>query len=220
MHGVMDTGSTYTLMREQRFVMADGTAHTALGKQNFRSDWHGHKLNMGHVMEDRHLAFSLIIGLDFPTEAGAILNLAKRVYGRFLGLAGWDHEFIPGFAHPFEPLEYQASFTALKETLNNPPVLAQPNPNLPFQVHTDASEVGLEAILSQELPEGERVVVYASTMLRGPEKNYSTSGKECLAVVHFDVFMDLAALAWACPKTTSCLTRWILRLQQFTFKVH
>uniref|UniRef100_A0AAV2JWX9 Uncharacterized protein n=1 Tax=Knipowitschia caucasica TaxID=637954 RepID=A0AAV2JWX9_KNICA len=94
---VVDTGSTYTLMREglwrnlhgtsrdlipsedQRFVMADGTAHVALGKQRFGLDWHGRKLSVeAHVMDDRHLAFPMIIGLDFLTDAGVILDLAKR----------------------------------------------------------------------------------------------------------------------------------------------
>ncbi len=61
-------------------------------------------------------------------------------------------------------------------------MLIPPDFNKTLRVQTDASEIGLGAVLTQESEGEEHVTAYASRLLRGIEKVYSVS-EECLAVV-------------------------------------
>lgn len=80
----------------------------------------------------------------------------------FLGLAGFYRRFIQNYAIVVAPLvkattkeplhwtsETHEAFDTLKHALSIAPVLALPDFNLPFTVETDASGVGMGAILSQ-----------------------------------------------------------------------
>jgi len=62
------------------------------------------------------------------------------------------------------------------------PVLACPDFSRSFILQTDASDYGIEAILTQDTEKGEKVISYSSRTLNGAEKNYSTT-EECLAIV-------------------------------------
>jgi hypothetical protein len=61
-------------------------------------------------------------------------------------------------------------------------VLALPDFAKPFEIHTDASDVALGAVLFQKYPKGSRPVAFFST-LSPAEKNYATYDKELLAVI-------------------------------------
>ena len=82
--------------------------------------------------------------------------------------------------HP-EALE---AFEILKQALTVPPVLAFPKLGCTFRIYCDASSVGMGAILSQVDEEGaEHVIEYASKKFDETERRYSTTERECYAVV-------------------------------------
>ncbi len=68
-----------------------------------------------------------------------------------------------------------------------PPVLASPTRDGHFILSTDASDMGMGAVLEQEQEKGGRVVkqviAYASKTLNASQNRYCTTKKELLAVV-------------------------------------
>ncbi len=133
--------------------------------------------------------------------------------------------------------ETQLSFENLKHALQHACILAQPDLSQLFQVQTDASSVGLGAVLTQEhrrRGKGDCICLEGSEGSRVEIFNLGKSDMGYLAViwavekwhhylegVPFVVCTDHAALTWVfnSPKTTSRLTRWTLRLQRFHIQV-
>jgi len=79
------------------------------------------------------------------------------------------------------------AFQEIKKLLVTAPVLAIPDLNKPFQVHTDASVVGTGGVLMQE----GRVVSYTSPKFAPAEFNYGTPEQELLGLVR-------ALQVWRC----------------------
>ena len=144
--------------------------------------------------------------------------------------------YVKGFANIAEPLHQltskgvefkwsdlcQKAFVHLKQCLLSPPILATPNFSIEFTLCTDASDLGLGAVLQQD----NRVIAYTSRALTKLEKNYSVIEKECLALIyafkqfrhyllgnHFTVLTDHNPLIWlSSQKMQGRLCRWALAL--------
>ncbi|EFA11734.1 Retrovirus-related Pol polyprotein from transposon 17.6-like Protein [Tribolium castaneum] len=125
----------------------------------------------------------------------------------FLGLCNWVREYIPNFAiraafltdllayskrWHWEEIDENA-FSDLKKLLSKPEPLHRPDPKLPFILQTDASGIGLVAVLF----------------------------KKKITDKLFTLRTDNRALAWlqTMSDQRSKLTRWALQLQSLNFKI-
>ena len=72
----------------------------------------------------------------------------------------------------------EKAFQELKTILTELPELAYPDFSLPYELHCDASEFALGAVLVQ----AGRPIAYASKTLNPAQRNYSVTEKECMAV--------------------------------------
>ncbi len=167
----------------------------------------------------------------------------------FLGLTGYYRKFVQGYAQIAAPLiallsksnsfrwtsECEFAFLELKQQLMEKPILAFPNYDKPFYLLTDASTTGLGVILAQyDDFNKEHVIAYASRSLQKPEKKWTITELECLAVVYgvkcfryylhnrfFFVVTDHKALLWlnSMKDLSSRLGRWALKLQDFDYQI-
>ena len=115
----------------------------------------GHIISHNSVMPDPARVSAI---LDYPTPT-TIKQLQT-----FLGFVGYYRRFVPHLADKAAPLYSllkkgkqwrwretveQRAIVELKQALTSPPLLRPPDSSLPFLLHTDASDTGLGAVLSQ-----------------------------------------------------------------------
>ena len=166
----------------------------------------------------------------------------------YLGLASFYRRLVPNIARIAKPLttltrkdqkfiwgpSQQEAFEKLKSELCSISVLAYPNFKLPFNLTTNASKVGIAAILSQVQDELERPIAYASKQLNTAEQAYTASEAEMLALVwatkYFRCYLygtkfvartDHSALTYVrnFADSHSRLMRWSLKLSDLDFVV-
>ena len=203
---------------------------------------------LGHIVSRQG------IGVD-PAKTEAVEKCPTPVNVKdmraFLGLASYYRRYIPGFSTVAAPMNNLArqgvdlvwneacegDFRTLKAVLALCP-LAYPTREGHFTLSTDASDVGIGAVLEQDQDEGgqiiKRVIAYASKTLSDTERRYWTTNKELLAVVmalelfryyltgrNFTVLTDHASLTWLrnFREPEEMVARWIARLQPFDFAI-
>ena len=165
----------------------------------------------------------------------------------FLGLVGCYRRFVKRFSDKAAPLnallskdqawkwtqECQYAFETLKGEIASRPVSAYPDFSKPFRLYTDASNLGLGAILAQKQEGNEKIICCASRTLNNAETNYSTTKKECLAIVwgvqvfrpflsrSVKILTDHYALQWlrSMKSTSAILHRWAAALEDYRFTI-
>lgn len=200
---------------------------------------------LGHIVGQGQLKAS-------PGKISAVVDMPppsnQKQVKSFIGACAWFKRFIPSFSTVCEPLtrllkknqpwnwgdEQKAAFQDLKQCLTTSPILRCPDFSLPFTIETDASNVGLGAVLKQVAGSETYVVAYASRTLNSAERDLATTHKELLGVLFgvekfrpyvegckFLLITDHSALTWllSLKNPMGKFARWILRLSQFDFDV-
>ena len=168
----------------------------------------------------------------------------------FLGMVSFYGKFIPNISNltgPMtdmlkkgvkEPLVWAAetleNFDKLKLLLSSDPILRVPDPSLPFVLRTDASNIGVGAILMQYFDGIAFPIAYASRKLLVREQAYSTVERECLALIfgikkfefyligqEFLLEVDHKPLVYMekFKGSNDKLLRWSLGLQPYRFRL-
>ena len=202
---------------------------------------------LGHVVSLHGIAAD-------PDKTRAILEFPipkdKTQLKSFLGLASYYRRFIKDFSSVAKCLfeltsptnstfnfqdKHLQAMNQLKLHLTSSGVMAHPDFTRKFIVATDASNVGLGAVLKQLGDDGkERVICWASRTLNPSEINYATNKKELLAVMFgitffrpylygrkFEIITDHHSLCYLFRNSnkTGILARWALTLSEYEFEV-
>nr|GEV18663.1 reverse transcriptase domain-containing protein [Tanacetum cinerariifolium] len=198
----------------------------------------GHKISKEGIEVDK-AKVDVITKLPHPTTVKGIQSI--------LGHAGFYRRVIKDFSKIARPMtrllkkdtpfifskECVEAFQTLKRKLIEAPILIAPNWDMPFELMCDASDFAIGAVLGQLQDKHFRPIHYASKTMTEAESNYTTTEKEMLAMVYaFEKFQsylimnksimytDHSALKYLFARKDSKarFLRWVLLLQEFTFK--
>lgn len=239
--------STFTehcrLLKEVQQILSDANLTINLSKCKF---FHSSITYLGFVIDRQGIRTD-------PEKISAMVNYPRPKTAtevkRFVGLCSWYRRFINNFSglmspinallkgrRKKQPIEWtnkaEDAFIKIKNALVSAPILCPPDFRMNFTIQTDASDVAIGGILTQEKDGEDRIIAYASRSLSRNEVNYSILERELLAIIFciekfrgyvegtkFKVLTDHASLTWLnqLKSTSGRLARWQVKLQQYSF---
>lgn len=149
---------------------------------------------LGHIIENnsvKPLKDNLVAIKNFP------IPKSQKNVRQFLGKINFYHKYVPKIAIKLDSLhnllrkgqefnwteECQRAFEEMKQVLCTQPVLTIFDPNRPIHIYTDASVLGVGAVLKQpQEDKTEKPVAYFSKKLNATQKKKKATYLECLAV--------------------------------------
>ena len=173
----------------------------------------------------------------------------RKEVRRFLGTTGFYCKFIANYAKIARPLqkltanvkfewtaEHDKAWSDLKDSLKSETILIYPDPNKPYYITTDASDIAVGGVLAQMIDERELPIYYLSRALKEPETKYSAYERELLAIVYclerfrpyvygqkIHLKTDHRPLEWLLTSADAVkrqrLSRWIMTLMDFNIEV-
>ena len=192
-----------------------------------------------------------------PEKLDQIKNMAApedtKALQSFLGLMNYFKRFIPQYSTITYPLRQllhkdtkwswsntcQTAFDKLRNSLTSESCLSYFDPKKETTVYTDASPVGVSAVIVQNTPtkQDHKLISYTSRSLTPTEQRYSQIERECLAIVYacehnklylyghnFKIFCDHKPIVNLLNKPNSVvplrIERMTLRLQGYDFDLH
>ena len=175
---------------------------------------------------------------------------------RFLGFVNYYRKFIKDYSKIARPLynlisgdnakrrsnlvewshAAEEAFQTLINRCTDAPILAYADFSLPFELHIDASGIGLGAVLYQTQEGKKRVIAYASRTLSQSEARYPAHKLEFLALKwaltdqfyeylygnSFAVYTDNNPLTYVMTtaKLDACGQRWVSAIAPMNFTLH